>query len=197
MWDSSYVRILLWLLTEMPSAGHNTGWIQTAKQNMKIIDQRYMDSDNRYSTQPCLLSILEVDDAPANPVAMASLDQRLLALLPGVRSQAAMVGLRAEGVPQIVRVVQQVAMELRRLALNEVSVGFVGVVPRTRGRYRLVLPYGATAKNAAAPALRIATQMVSALRAGKSFNLQAAVARLRALADRRSLPRGAALAAAA
>jgi hypothetical protein len=31
--------------------------------------------------------------------------------------------------------------------------------------------------------------MVSALRAGKAFNLPAAVARLRALADRRVLPR--------
>jgi hypothetical protein len=162
---------------------------------MKIIDQRYIASDNRYSTQPCLLSILEVDDTPANPAAMASLDRRLLALLPGVQRQAALVGMRAEGVPQIVRVVQQVAMELRRLALNEVSIGFVGVVPRTRGRYRLVLPYAA--KNAAAPALRIATQMVSALRAGKAFNLPAAVARLRALADRRAAPRVATLAAAA
>ncbi|MET0267580.1 MAG: hypothetical protein ABW202_18440 [Duganella sp.] len=154
---------------------------------MKIIDQRYLASDNRYSTQPCLLSILEVDDAPAGAAAMDTLDSRVEAMLPGVRQQAGMVGLRAESVPQIVRVVQQVALELRRLALNEVTVGFVGVVPRTKGRYRLVLPYAA--KNAAAPALRIATQMVAALRAGRSFNLQAAVARLRALADRRSLPR--------
>lgn len=154
---------------------------------MKIIDQRYLASDNRYSTQPCLLSILEVDDAQSNPAAMANLDRRLSALLPGVSSQAGLVGLRAEGVPQIVRVVQQVALELRRLALNEVSVGFVGVVPRTQGRYRLVLPYAA--KNAAAPALRIATQMVAALRAGRAFNLPAAVARLRALADRRARPR--------
>lgn len=150
---------------------------------MRIIDQRYLSSDNRYSTQPCLLSILEVDDAPSTPAALASLDQRLLAMLPGVRRQADMVGMRGDDVPQIVRVVQQVALELRRLALNEVTVGFVGVVPRMKGRYRLVLPYAA--KNAAEPALRIATQMVSALRAGRSFNLPAAVARLRALADRR------------
>ncbi|MET0320898.1 MAG: hypothetical protein ABW069_09285 [Duganella sp.] len=159
---------------------------------MKIIDHRHIDSDNRYSTQPCLLSILEVDDTPSTPAALASFNRRLLDLLPGVQRQAALVGLRAEGVPHIVRVVQQVAMELRRLALNEVSVGFVGVVPRTQGRYRMVLPYAATARNAAAPALRIATQMVSALRAGQPFNLQAAVARLRALADRRVLPRAAA-----
>lgn len=162
---------------------------------MRIIDQRYLSSDNRYSTQPCLLSILEVDDAPATPAALASLDQRLLAMLPGVRSQAGLVGMRGDDVPQIVRVVQQVALELRRLALNEVTVGFVGVVPRMQGRYRLVLPYAA--KNAAAPALRIATQMVSALRAGRAFNLPAAVARLRALADRRLTARPAVAAAAA
>ena len=64
------------------------------------------------------------------------------------------VGMRGDDVPQIVRVVQQVALELRRLALNEVTVGFVGVVPRMQGRYRLVLPYAA--KNAAAPAIRSA-----------------------------------------
>ena len=162
---------------------------------MRIIDQRYLSSDNRYSTQPCLLSILEVDDASATPAALASLDRRLLAMLPGVRSQAGLVGMRGDDVPQIVRVVQQVALELRRLALNEVTVGFVGVVPRMQGRYRLVLPYAA--KNAAAPALRIATQMVSALRAGRAFNLPAAVARLRALADRRLTARPAVAAAAA
>ena len=53
---------------------------------MRIIDQRYLSSDNRYSTQPCLLSILEVDDASATPAALASLDQRLLAMLPGAVS---------------------------------------------------------------------------------------------------------------
>jgi hypothetical protein len=62
-----------------------------------------------------------------------------------------------------------------------------------KGRYRLVLPYAA--KNAAEPALRIATQMVSALRAGQAFNLPAAVARLRALADRRLTARTAVAAA--
>lgn len=160
---------------------------------MRIIDQRYLSSDNRYSTQPCLLSILEVDDASATPAALASLDQRLLAMLPGVRNHSGLVGMRGDDVPQIVRVVQQVALELRRLALNEVTVGFVGVVPRMQGRYRLVLPYAA--KNAAAPALRIATQMVSALRAGRAFNLPAAVARLRALADRRLTARPAVAAA--
>ena len=150
---------------------------------MRIIDQRYLSSDNRYSTQPCLLSILEVDDASATPAALASLDRRLLAMLPGVRSQAGLVGMRGDDVPQIVRVVQQVALELRRLALNEVTVGFVGVVPRMQGRYRLVLPYAA--KNAAAPARKALTICVAMRSAGRAFNLPAAVARLRALADRR------------
>jgi hypothetical protein len=157
---------------------------------MKIIDQRYLDSDNRYSTQPCLLSILELDDdASANPAAEAALDQRLCAALPGLRQQRGLIGMRCAAVPHVVEVVQQVAIELRRLALNEVTVGFVGVVPRMKGRYRLVLPY--SAKNAAAPALALATQLVDALRHGRSFNLKAGLARLRALSDRRTKPRGA------
>jgi hypothetical protein len=155
---------------------------------MKIIDQRYLDEDNRYCTQPCLLSILELDDdAPASPAAEAALNQRLQAALPGLREQRGLIGKRCADVPRIVEVVQQVAIELRRLALNEVSVGFIGVVPRMQGRYRLVMPY--SAKNAAAPALALATQLVDALRQGRSFNLQAGLARLRALSDRRTAPR--------
>jgi hypothetical protein len=155
---------------------------------MRITDQRYLDEDNRYSTQPCLLSILELDDdAAATPAAEAALDRRLQAALPGLRDQRGLVGMRCAEVPHIVEVVQQVAIELRRLALNEVTVGFIGVVPRMRGRYRLVLPY--SAKNAAAPALALATQLVDALRQGRSFNLKACLARLRALSDRRRKPR--------
>ena len=155
---------------------------------MKIIDQRYLDQDNRYSTQPCLLSILELDDdAPASPAAQAALDRRLHAALPGLRAQRGLVGKRGADVPRIVEVVQQVAIELRRLVLNEVTVGFIGVVPRMQGRYRLVMPYAA--KNAAAPALALATQLVDALRHGRSFNLKAGLARLRALSDRRTMPR--------
>lgn len=155
---------------------------------MKIIDQRYLDQDNRYSTQPCLLSILELDDdAPDTPAAEAALDQRLQAALPGLSEQRGLVGKRCADVPRLVEVVQQVAIELRRLALNEVTVGFIGVVPRMQGRYRLVMPY--SAKNAAAPALALATQLVDALRHGRSFNLKAGLARLRALSDRRTTPR--------
>jgi hypothetical protein len=154
---------------------------------MKIIDQRYLDEDNRYSTQPCLLSILELDDTPDTPAAEAALDQRLHAALPGLNEHSGLVGMRCADVPHLVEVVQRVAIELRRLALNEVTVGFIGVVPRMRGRYRLVLPY--SAKNAAAPALALATQLVDALRHGRSFNLKAGLARLHALADRRTKPR--------
>ena len=153
---------------------------------MKIIDQRYLDSDNRYSTQPCLLSILELD--PVTPEATEKLQERLYAALPGLSRFRGLVGKRADEVPAIVELVQQAAIELRRLALNEVTIGFVGVVPRMQGRYRLVLPY--TVQTAAAPALAMATQMVSALLAGRSFNVKAGLARLRALADRRRTPRG-------
>jgi hypothetical protein len=153
---------------------------------MKIIDQRYLDSDNRYSTQPCLLSILELD--PVTPEATEQLQTRLYQALPGLSRLRGLVGKRADEVPAIVELVQQTALELRRLALNEVTVGFVGVVPRMQGRYRLVLPY--SAQSAAAPSLAMATQLVNALLAGHSYNVKAGLARLRALADRRIKPRG-------
>lgn len=154
---------------------------------MKITDQRYLPGDNRYTTQPCLLGILELDRDPPTPAAMSALERRLQLTLPGLRRQRGMVGMRGDDVPQLVQLVQQVALELRRLAVNEVTVGFVGVVPRMRDRYRLVLPY--SAKAAAAPALSMATQLVDTLLAGRSFNLKAGLTRLRALADRRAAPR--------
>ncbi|MYM36200.1 hypothetical protein GTP44_09945 [Duganella sp. FT50W] len=155
---------------------------------MKIVDQRYLDSDNRYSTQPCLLSILELD--PVEPERVAQAQERLYAALPGLARLRGLIGKRADAdaVPPLVELVQQTAMELRRLALNEVTVGFVGVVPRMQRRYRLVLPYNA--EGAVAPALKMATQLVGAMLAGRSFNVKAGLARLRALADRRRQPRG-------
>lgn len=153
---------------------------------MKIIDQRYLESDNRYSTQTCLLSILELD--AVSEEATEKLQERLYAALPGLARLRGLVGKRADAVPPVVELVQQTALELRRLALNEVTVGFVDVVPRMQGRYRMVLPY--SAKSAAAPSLKMATQLVNAMLAGRSFNVKAGLARLRALADRRSKPRG-------
>lgn len=157
---------------------------------MRITDQRYLPGDNRYSTQPCLLGILELDRDTPTPAAMRALERRLRLALPGLRRQRGLVGMRCGDVPQLVQLVQlvqQVAMELRRLALNEVTLGFVGVVPHMRGRYRLVLPYSSRA--AAASALAMATQLVDALLAGRAFNLKAGVVRLRALAERRASPR--------
>jgi len=150
---------------------------------MKIIDQRYLEGGNRYSTQPCLLSILELD--PVTPEATEKLQKRLYNVLPGLRRLRGVVGKRADAVPRVVELVQQTAIELRRLALNDVAIGFVGVVPRMPGRYRLVLP-----AVAGAPALAMATQLVSAMLAGRSYNLKAGLTRLRLLADRRRKPRG-------
>jgi len=150
---------------------------------MKIIDQRYLESGNRYSTEPCLLSILELD--PVTPEATERLQARLYNALPGLRRLRGVVGKRAEAVPRIVELVQQTAIELRRQALNEVVIGFVGVVPGMQGRYRLVLPV-----EAAAPALAVATQLVGAMLEGRPYNLKAGLAHLRALADRRKKPRG-------
>jgi hypothetical protein len=153
---------------------------------MKIIDQRYLESGNRYSTQPCLLSIVELE--PVTPEQTEQLQQRLYAALPGLRRLHGLVGRRADEVPVIIELLQQTAIELRRLALNEVTLAFVGVVPRMAGRYRLVLPY--SSQSAAAPSIALATELVGAMLAGRSFNLKAGLARLRALADRRSKPRG-------
>jgi hypothetical protein len=150
---------------------------------MKIIDQRYLESGNRYSTEPCLLSILELE--PITPEETESLQARLYEILPGLRRLQGVVGKRADAMPRVVELVQQTAIELRRLALNDVVIGFIGVVPGMQGRYRLVQP-----SQAAAPSLAVATQLLSALLDGRSYNLKAGLAHLRALADRRRQSRG-------
>ena len=160
---------------------------------MRITDQRYLPSDNRYTTQPCLLSILELDaDVPATPGALALFQQRLQHALPGVSRLRGLVGKRTganDDVPYLAQAVQQVAIELRRLVFNEISVAFVGQVPRMKGRYRLVLPY--TARHVVAPVLETATQLVDALLAGRACNVTALLARLRAQTERRHSPRAA------
>jgi hypothetical protein len=148
---------------------------------MRIVDQRHLHEDNRYASQPCLLSILELDEAASiPPAALASLHQRLLAALPGLKRLRGMVGRRGAsadggnggvpgGVPYLARLTQQVAIELQHLAGGELVVGFIAPVPKMTGRYRLVLPY--RARHVAESALALATRLLDALLAGRSFDL--------------------------
>lgn len=159
---------------------------------MKIVDQRYLGSANRYSTEPCLLSILDLGHpAPACAATMAQLRDRLAKVLPGLRRGRSLIGIVGdEVVPeepdapcqglQLARLIQSVAIELHRLTGDEVMVGFVGGVPKMDGRYRLILPFRCgTVANAA---LTLSIALIDALLKDESFDLEAGLAQLREIA---------------
>ncbi len=154
---------------------------------MKIVDQRYLDSANRYCTEPCLLSILDFGHpAPFTAADMRQLRERLSRALPGMRRGRSLIGIVGDDVDEpcqgllMARLIQGVAIELHRLTGDDVMVGFVGRVPKMAGRYRMILPMrdGGLAN----AALQLATQLVAALLAGQAFDLEAPLAELRAMA---------------
>jgi hypothetical protein len=155
---------------------------------MKIVDQRYIAGENRYSSRPCLLSILELDESPADARSIAAKLKAMLTGLPQLDHLINTIGpVDAEAAPaghlQLARLIQAVTLELQRLAGSELMVGFVGALPRMPGRYRLVLPY--RMDRMALAAVHAALDVVGAVRAGRRVDLPAVLARLRASANRR------------
>jgi hypothetical protein len=154
---------------------------------MNIIDQRYLDGANRYCTEPCLLSILDLGHpAPFSASDMQHLRARLKTTLPGLRQGRSLIGVVGDDVDaperglQLAHVIQSVAIELHRLTGDEVMMGFVGRVPKMPGRYRLILPFRCgTVANAA---LKLATELVAALLAGKEYPLADGLTELRGVA---------------
>ncbi|TWI69888.1 hypothetical protein IP91_00962 [Pseudoduganella lurida] len=159
---------------------------------MNIVDQRYLDGTNRYCTEPCLLSILDLGHpAPYSTADMDRLRARLKSVLPGLRQGRSLIGVVGEDMSpadddancdglQLARLIQGVAIELHRLAGDEVMIGFVGRVPKMAGRYRLILPFRCgTVANAS---LSLAIGLIDALLAGREFALNEGLDELRRVA---------------
>ncbi len=154
---------------------------------MKIVDQRYLDGANRYCTEPCLLSILDLGNPPPfSGSDMLQLRSRLKRVLPGLRQGRSLIGVVGADADapgrglQLARLVQSVAIELHRLTGDEVLMGFVGRVPKMAGRYRMILPFRCgTVANAA---LQLAIALVGTLLKSDDFALEAGLAELRGIA---------------
>ncbi|NRR30934.1 hypothetical protein HSX11_12165 [Oxalobacteraceae bacterium] len=158
---------------------------------MKIVDQRYLASHNRYSNKPCLLSILELDDAQMPSSAeIGQLALHLRATLPGLKERCGAIGLvggaaaNDDDALALAQLVQAVTLELLRLACDEDLTGFVGAVPQMVRRFRLVQPY--RLENVSSASLALALQLVQALLAGRELDLASGLAALRVNADRRA-----------
>jgi hypothetical protein len=154
---------------------------------MKLVDQRYLDGANRYCTEPCLLSILDLGHpAPYAASDLQRLRERLRQVLPGLRQGRSLIGVVGDDVDapcrglQLARLIQGVTIELHRLTGDEVLMGFVGRVPKMASRYRLILPFRCgTVANAA---LQLAISLVGALLRGAAFALDEGLAELRGIA---------------
>ena len=151
---------------------------------MKLIDQRYLDGSNRWCTQPCLLSILDLEQATEADVERVR--TALKTVLPGLRQGRSLIGVVGDDADapspglQLARLLQSVAIELHRLTGDDVMVGFVGRVPKMEHRYRLILPFRCgTVANAA---LSLATDLVAALIADAPFPFDERLADLRRIA---------------
>ncbi|UGQ48131.1 cyanophycin synthetase family protein [Massilia endophytica] len=153
---------------------------------MNLIDQRYLSGPNRYCSEPCLLSILDLGH-PYTEDDLQTLSAGLARTLPGLRRGRSLIGVIGDDADErsvdlrLARLIQSVAIELHRLTGDEVMVGFVGRVPRTEHRYRLILPF--RCGEVANVALKLALDLVSSLLAGLDFDLKTGLARLQRLAS--------------
>jgi hypothetical protein len=152
---------------------------------MNIVDQRYLSGPNRYCSEPCLLSILDLGQ-PTSEDDLHTLKAGLARALPGLRRGRSLIGVIGEDADdrstslRLARLIQSVAIELHRLTGDDVMVGFVGRVPRTEHRYRLILPF--RSGEVANTALALALDLVSSILGGHDFDLKAGIARLQRVA---------------
>jgi hypothetical protein len=159
---------------------------------MNIVDQRYLSGSNRYCSEPCLLSILDLGHSTTEDE-LHTLKAGLARALPGLRRGRSLIGVIGDDADdrstslRLARLIQSVAIELHRLTGDDVMVGFVGRVPRADNRYRLILPFrNGEVANAA---LALALDLVSAILAGLEIDLQSASNKLQAIASLSKTPR--------
>jgi UDP-N-acetylmuramyl tripeptide synthase len=160
---------------------------------MRVVEQRFLRGPNLYAMQPCLMTVLDTDNAAglSGVVPVSELHVRLVRLLPGLeehvsgaQSRAVLRRLR-EGRPvSSAHVAALVQRELQRLAGAAPSFDRVRPVRAVPGRYRLVSGYGREAL--AEGALRLALTLLAALTEGAHYELAEPLAALRDDAGRRA-----------
>ena len=140
---------------------------------MRIKEKRLLRGPNLHADKPCLMAL--VDNAGAKAPGFAA---RLLALLPALPAQAAV---RLADDALLVDALEPVVMELQRLAGAPAGHGATLPVPGHPARRRVVCGYAI--EQVAEQALRSAIALLGALAQSRHFDLDAAIAELRACAE--------------
>ncbi len=158
---------------------------------MKIIEQRVLRGRNYYSVQPCLMTVLDLQQHAVRLThELPGFDERLLAALPSLVEHRCSAGKYA-GFVQALRagtnlahVVEHVTLALQCEAGTTTSFG------RTRpgdapGQYRVVTSYAT--EQVVQDAFDTAVALVTALADGQDFDLDTALTALRDTAERHAI----------
>ena len=144
---------------------------------MKIKEKRLLRGPNPYSADPCLMAL--VDDAGAKGPGFAG---PLLALLPALPAEAAV---RLADDALLVDALEPVVMHLQLLAGSPGAHSATLPVAGQPRRRRIVCGYGL--EQVAEQALGTALALLDALARGQEFDLESAVAALRATAEHHAI----------
>ena len=155
---------------------------------MKIVKQRYLRGANLYTTHPCLLATIDLQQLhEVSSADLPGFGERLLALMPTLRKQQ-----RASGRPggfferlqqgaHGADIVKHVTMELQHLAGHHVAFSHVGEVRAQPGQYSVVCAYNS--ERVVGAALEMALELVDALAAGQPYDYETKLAALLHLAQ--------------
>lgn len=159
---------------------------------MKIIEQRFLRGPNVYTTRPCMLTVVDLEElAGIASTGIAGFTDALLALMPTLGQHRCSVG-RAGGFAERLRdgtfmghIVEHVTLELQCLAGSPAGFGRTRRVVGQPGHFRVVCAY--QLETVVQQAFRIALDAVAALARGEAFALAAPLALLREDAERRTI----------
>lgn len=159
---------------------------------MKIIKQRFLRGPNLYSTRPCLLSVLDLEDLDA----VASIDvpgfvDTLLALIPSLDRHRCSVGQAGGFVARLrdgtymAHVVEHVALELQCLAGAPAGFGRTRKLAGEPRQFNVVCAY--QLEHLGQAAFQLAVDIVDALAHARTIDLAGPLTALRQGAARRTI----------
>jgi cyanophycin synthetase len=140
---------------------------------MRITEQRFLRGPNLYAATPCLMALIDNED-----IGVAGLGARLLERLPGIPPEAAA---RLSDCSAPAEALETVTMELQRLAGAAGSFSQSLAVSGKPALRRVVCGYAI--EQVAGAALRTAQDLIHAMAAHADFDLDAALAELKDIAQ--------------
>jgi len=159
---------------------------------MKIIERRLLRGPNIHSLRPCFLAIVDLEDLDEVPSsAIPGFTDRLLALLPSLIEHRCSLERRGGFVERLregtymAHIAEHLTIALQNLAGHDVGFGKARMVHGMPRHYRIVVAY--KTERVVQRALELAIELVTRAAQQQPFDVDRAVAELRALAAREAL----------